>query len=190
MPTTRTAPAPAAMPSVAPAAVYSFLKDTRGAVSWPTRELERVLQVSPAEAGKILALLEMQGYVKPAEENGEWMTTAAGESVARSKVPRLRREKVEEALATLSDRIAAIHRDKRSQFRIAKAVAFGDFLRERAQVQPAEVGVELLQRDRTGGKHDAESERSFLRELQRNSRYFAVRPYEPWMSTRSHRSLL
>jgi hypothetical protein len=62
------------------------------------------------------------------------MTTTAGETVSESKAPHFKRETVEKALSTLRDRLFSIDRDKRSEFEIGKAVAFGDFLTCRARI--------------------------------------------------------
>jgi hypothetical protein len=39
----------------------------------------------------------------------------------------MKRERVEEALSTITKRIGAINRDPRAKFNVRKAVAFGDF---------------------------------------------------------------
>lgn len=61
-----------------PAAFFSFLKETKGITSWTARDLAKTLDLSPASTKQALAVLEMQGYVKPAESKGEWITTPAG----------------------------------------------------------------------------------------------------------------
>src|SRR5262249_10476889 len=135
------------MPRVAPEAVYSFLKDTRGLLSWRAHDLEETLAVDAKQASQILALLQMQGYIAESSERGQWMTTAAGEAVSGSKTPRLRREKVEAALVEFADRIRAINRDKGAEFRIVEATVFGDFLSRRPLTQKAELGIGLRKRN-------------------------------------------
>jgi hypothetical protein len=81
-----------------------------------------------------LAILKLQGYAGETGDN-EWLTTAAGEIVSGSKQPRFHRESVYGALSTLFDRIAAINKDCKAGFKITQAVAFGDFLTERATVK-------------------------------------------------------
>jgi hypothetical protein len=83
-----------------------------------------------------------------------------------------------------------VNRDKRSEFKVTKAVAFGDFLTGRAQVQAADVGVEFSRRDLSGNQGQMESKRQeFMNGLKRKSRLFTVQTYRPWMSLRSHRNL-
>src|SRR5207248_6288952 len=176
-----------AMPQIPLAAVFSFLKDMRGALTWTAQDLIGTLKVSREDAEKILLLLQMQGYVQKTED-GEWLTTAAGEIVSGSKLPRFGGERIEQALATISERIAAINRDTRAEFRITKAVAFGDFLSDRPTCQAADIGIELSRRNRTADR-DATKERHFLKQLGRKSRFLQIRPYERWMSERTHRRL-
>ena len=174
-------------PQIPLAAVFSFLKDMRGALTWTEQDLIDTLKIGRQDAEKILPLLRMQGYVQKTDD-GDWLTTAAGEIVSGSKPPRFTRESVEQALSTLSDRIAAINRDRRAEFKIAKAVAFGDFLAGRPVSQAAEIGVELSRRIRAA-QRDSAKEREFLKQFGRKSRFLHVRPYEKWMDERTHRRL-
>jgi hypothetical protein len=174
--------------SVTMPAVFSFLKDTRGALTWKARDLQECLNIEAKDAKQILAILQMQGYVRLKENTDEYLTTGSGETVSESKLPRLKRESVEEALSTMADRIAAINRDPRAEFSIRKAVAFGDFLSDRAQVQAADIGVMFTRRGSLN-EHD-ENEVVFLKQLQAKNRFVHVQRYQGWMSDRSHRSLL
>jgi len=175
------------MPLIPLAAVFSFLKDMRGALTWTEQDLIETLKVGRQDAEKILLVLQMQGYVQKTAD-GDWLTTAAGEIVSGSKPPRFSRESVEQAISTLRDRIAAISRDRRAEFKIAKAVAFGDFLTGRPICQAAEIGVELSRRIRAA-QRDSTKEREFLKQLGRKSRFLYVRRYEKWMDERTHRGL-
>src|SRR5471030_2873570 len=136
----------AIMPSVPAAAVMSFLKDTRGSLTWTTRELAETLGIAAAEAAKVLAIMEMQGYVKPTQSGKDWLTTSAGETVSASKLPHFTRERVDAALAALKQRIAAVRKDFKSPFKITVAVAFGDFLSDRPRVQAPDVGIDFARR--------------------------------------------
>ena len=178
-----------ALPSIPASAVFSFLKDSRGALTWTARDLADALRLSEQDANKILTLLQLQGYVQQKAESQEWLTTASGEMVSGSTVPRLSREKIEEALRTLADRIAANNRDPGREFKISKAVAYGDFLSGRRKVQPAEVGIELRRSNRAGEPEQA-TELTFLKQLGSKSRLLDIRSYETWMSRRPHRDLL
>jgi len=107
-------------------AVLSYLKDMRGVLRWTTRDLIRTLNISPYDADRILAILQFHGYVSRAD-TGQWLTTAAGETISGSKQPRFQRQNVEGAVSALFDRIAAINLESSSEFRVTEAVAFGDF---------------------------------------------------------------
>src|SRR5215510_3615203 len=105
------------LPDIALDALLSFLKDTRGAVNWSAKDLRECLKLDAKQTAQLLAILEMQGYV--AKEGDQWLTTAAGESIAKSKKPQFSLASVTNALDTLKDRIEALNRDKRSEFKIA-----------------------------------------------------------------------
>ncbi len=174
-----------AMPKVPAAAVFSFLKGMRGALTWTARELMETLNVSQPDVDKILTILKLQGYVSETGDN-EWLTTASGETVSGSKPPRFTRQGVDGALSTLFDRIAAINKDANAEFKITEAVAFGDFLTGRANCQAADVGIELTRREVSGDSEPGD----FLKQLRGKSLFFHVQPYEEWMSKRLHRRLL
>ena len=177
------------LPSIPTTAVFSFLKDTRGALTWTAHDLAEALKLSEQDANKILTLLQLQGYVQQKSDSQEWLTTAPGEIVSGSTLPRLSRESVAQALAALADRIRAINRDPKVEFKIIKAVAFGDFLSDCPKVQAADVGIELRRRN-PASAHDQTSEPAFLKQLAPKSRFLHIRPYEKWMAERPHRSLL
>jgi len=180
-----------ALPSVSTSAVFSFLKDTRGALTWKIRDFQDCLNIGAKDAKQILAILQMQGYIQQKDDTDEYLTTASGEAVSGSKLPRLKRESVEEALSTITERIAAINRDPRAKFSIRKAAAFGDFLSHRPLVQAADVGVMLTRPTPvSGNENNDEEERAFLKQIQAKNRFVHVQRYQPWMSDRNHRKLL
>jgi hypothetical protein len=84
------------------------------------------LKISRRDAEQIIAFLEAQGYVK--REEGEWITTSAGESVSGAKFPGFTRDNVEQAVDFLRERIKEVNRDSKARLRSTHAVAFGDFL--------------------------------------------------------------
>jgi DNA-binding transcriptional MocR family regulator len=202
-----------AFPSLPAEAALSFLKDTKGALTWSARDLAEALKIDRREAEQALAFLEAQGYVQPAHKKrpttSEWMTTPAGEIVSGAKTPRFTRESVEQSVTALRDRIKRNNKDPQAPFRVSDAVAFGDFLLpDRARVQAADVGVRLTRPESTTRRNprnqkshdappaplrsasDAQVERNFLRDLRAKSAHLNLRPYADWMRTRSHRSLL
>jgi hypothetical protein len=168
----------------------SFLRETRGVTTWTVRDMADSLKIGVADAKRVIPILELQGYVKPAGTK-EWMTTLAGEDVSGSKPPRFTRERVAQALDDLRGRIAEINRDSKASYKITEAVAFGDFLSDRPRVQAAEVGIRLERRgngaDEVG---DGVQQRDFLGQLHAKGGVIQVRLYEPWMHERTHRSLL
>jgi len=181
-------------------AALSFLRDTKGSLSWSLRELSQTLGISREEAGRVVALLQMQGYVQPeSHKAGEWITTPSGETVAGAKMPRFDRETVETALTSLEQRIEDVNKDRAAKFQIIRAVAFGDFLaKDRSRVQAAEVGIKLARkgREQSSGEinilHsavEAREEQSFLRELRGRSALINLRNYSEWMGTRTHQKL-
>jgi hypothetical protein len=182
-----------AQPSVSAAAALSFLKDTRGVTTWSPRLMTETLKISPKEAKQVLAILELQGYVKPAGKN-EWMTTIAGEGVSGSKQPRYTPKRIEEALASLRSQIADVNRDSTAPFKITDAVAFGDFQSDRARVQSADVGILMVRQG--GDSDDSESAKEhtareeFLKERVGKTALLHLRPFEAWMRVRTHRNLL
>jgi hypothetical protein len=174
-------------------AALSFLKDTKGAVSWTIGDMVGVLKIGRREAEQVVALLEAQGYVAR-DGKSEWLTTAAGETVAGAKTPRFSRESVEQAIEELKERIAKLNKDRNAAFRVAGAAAFGDFLlKGRTKVQAADIGIRLVSRGEAvemRSASDAKQERAFLKELRGKAQMVNVRPFAEWMSERAHRDLV
>ena len=181
-------------------AALSFLRDTKGLLSWSLRDLSQTLDISREEAERVVALLQIQGYVQPrSHKAGGWITTSSGETVAGAKLPRFDRETVEAALTSLKKRIADTNGDRAATFQITRAVAFGDFLAmDRTRVQAAEVGIELARRnpDRRSDEivipHsavEAREELGFLRQLRGRSALINLVNYSEWMGRRTHRKL-
>src|SRR5579863_2212144 len=131
--------------SVSAAAAFSFLKETKGLLTWTPSDLAKSLKISLAQAKQVLAALQMQGYIKP-HATGEWLTTLAGETVSGAKTPRFTPEGIEEALANLRSRIKLVNQDSKSPYKITDAAAFGDFLSGQARAQAADVGIQLVRR--------------------------------------------
>jgi len=179
-------PSLGSMPNIPVAAVFSFLKDKRGALRWTLRDLTQTLNISEQEARGVLTILKLQGYVSETSAN-ELLTTASGEIVSGSKPPRFTHERVDRAVSELFDRIAANNSDRNADFKIAQAVAFGDFLSGRANCQAADVGIELTPREPASGRDQVNY---FLKRLRGKSQFLNIKPFEPWMSKRSHRRLL
>jgi hypothetical protein len=192
--------APTPKATIPAEAALSFLRDTKGLLSWPLRELSHTLNISREEAEHVVALLQIQGYVRPkSHEKGEWITTPSGETVAGAKPPRFDRETVEAALTSLIRRIEDTNNDHAAKFKITRAVAFGDFLaKDRARVQAAEVGIELARKTRElppeeinvlHSAVEAREEQNFLRQLRGRSALVNLRNYSKWMGSRTHQKL-
>jgi hypothetical protein len=182
------------MPSVPAAAVMSFLKDTRGLLTWTTRDLAETLGIPTSEATKVITIMEMQGYVKGAPGSREWFTTPEGQTVSGSKLPRYTPERVAAALRELKERISAARKDFKSPFKISAGVAFGDFLSDRSRVQAPDVGIELVKHNSDAGAKpsatEAKARHVFLKQLRGKNTPLNVQPYQEWMSKRSHQKLL
>ena len=183
------------MPAVAAEAALSFLKDTKGMLTWSAKDVSDVLKIPKRDAEQVMQLLEAQGYAQRARKSGEWMTTPAGESVSGARPPRFARQSVEQALDALRERIKALNKDASGAFKVTQAVAFGDFLpADRARVQAADVGIALEKRGERAGElrsaSEAKQEHAFLRQLRGRTALLHLRPYAEWMSKRSHRKLL
>lgn len=176
-----------------PAALFSFLKETKGITSWTSHDFAKTVNLTPAAAKEALAILEMQGYVKPAESKGEWITTPAGESVSGSKFPKYSRETVERSLASFADHIRRVNQDSSAEYKIADAVAFGDFLSGRARVQAADIGIRLEPRN-PAAHHphwagERERQEAFLKQLRGKTPLLDLQPFAEWMRARTHRKL-
>ncbi|HTW32214.1 MAG TPA: hypothetical protein VMD76_11070 [Candidatus Sulfotelmatobacter sp.] len=169
-------------------AVFSFLKDTRGMVSWTTRDLAQTLGIPVAQANEALPILEMQGYVKREGED-EWLTTIAGESVSGSVAPRYKKQAVEQALAELQGRIRSFNADRNGDFLVTSAVAFGDFLSSRARVQAGDVGIAVAARGQKGARPAAPG-KQLLASLRARSPLLHLYPLAEWMTQRTHRKLV
>jgi hypothetical protein len=92
------APPKQTLPPIPAEAALSFLKDTKGTLTWSARDLADTLKISRHEAEQVFALLTAQGYVQSASGTDERMTTPAGELVSGAKPPRFTRESVEQAV--------------------------------------------------------------------------------------------
>lgn len=172
-------------PQLVREAVLSFLKDTRGVISWTAGDMAKALGVTLAQANDALPILEMQGYVRRSGKS-DWLTTIAGESLSGSATPRFRKEAVDEALNQLRERIRALNADRKAPVTVTNAVAYGDFLSERAQAQAADVGIELKAR----GRGDAPPDNQPLTALRARSPMLRLRSFESWMAKRTHRKLV
>jgi hypothetical protein len=182
-------------PSIPAEAALSFLKDTKGAVTWSVRDLTDTLMIGRRDAEQVIALLSAQGYVQRASGTGELMTTPAGESVSGAKPPRFTRESVQQSVDSLKERIKQVNKDSKAPFRITDAVAFGDFLlSDRPRVQFADVGIGLTPLGEAAAKprsaSSAKAERQFLRQLRGKTALLYIRPYAAWMRKRSNSDLL
>lgn len=178
-------------PALAPAAAMSFLKDTRGMPAWTASDVQGILRITKADAEKAIALLAMQGYVAKDSKSDSWFTTPTGHSVAGSATPSFKPEVVEKALQALEEHIALHNRVARGAVRVAKAVAYGDFLLKLSRVQAADVGIELSQLAAEAAVNTARDEQGeIFQELRAKSRHFRLLAFLPWMEKRSHLALV
>src|SRR5665213_1839484 len=171
---------------LAAAEVLSFLKETRGMLTWTEADLANSLKISKKDEKQALTLLELQGYIKAAAaEPGAWLTTEDGNIVSGSAAPRFARQRVLAALTSLGKQLKAVNRQSDERYRVRDAVAFGDFLNGQARVQAADVGIRLERKksgntDNTtivsGSEHRAR--RAFLKKLRNKNPMFQLHAYE------------
>lgn len=180
------------MPDVAAAAALNFLKETKGALTWTTQAFARGVGINVGVAGAALAVLQMQGYVKPGEHQDEWMTTVDGDAVSGGTSPRFSAAAVRQALDDLRARIKAVNQNTKAEFRVASAVAFGDFLADESRAQAADVGIELVSRgaSKTRKPKPRARERAFLKLLRGGKQLVRLVRFEPWMKERAHLRLI
>jgi hypothetical protein len=176
------------VPGLSLAAVMSFLKETKGLLTWTSLDLASTLNISEAEASSVLAILKLQDYIRATPVVGEWITSPAGESVSGATTPRFLLQGVNNALTKLSGRMRAFNKDSSALFRIKQAVAFGDFLREPSRVQAADVGLECVAKKLTE-RSTKKTVSDILKELRNGSLVLNLHSYQPWMSQRTHRTL-
>ena len=175
------------------AELLSFLKEVRGVQTWTEKELANTLRIALPQAKEAVAVLQLQSYIKPAGNTAKWRITEQGEIVSGAKPPRFTRQSVENALASLRDRIKLTNEDSHAQYKIAEAVAFGDFLRDAVRVQAAEVGIRLVPKSDSepiASAQEHAAELNFLKQLRGKTALLHIIPYEDWMSSRSHRRLV
>jgi hypothetical protein len=181
-------------PGEIPAAeLLSFLKEVPGVQTWTEKDLANTLRIGLPQAKEAVAVLQLQGYIEPAGNTAKWRITEQGEIVSGAKPPRFTRQSIENALASLRDRIKLTNEDSHAQYKIAEAVAFGDFLGDAVRVQAAEVGIRLVPKSDSAPIASAQehaAELNFLKQLRGKSALLHVVPYEEWMSARSHQRLL
>ena len=174
------------------AQVMSFLREVHSLLTWKEHDFAASMNVTKDEVKGALGMLQLAGYAEPLEK-GKWRTTDQGRQVGDGKTPRFTTERVERALDEMKGRIDDLNSDKTTSYRVSRAVAFGDFLLDRARVQAAEVGVELEPRISNGPskKESAASraEQSTVLKRLKQLRVASCEPYESWMGSRSHRRL-
>jgi hypothetical protein len=143
------------------AELLSFLKQAHG--TWTERDVQ------------------VQGYAEPIARTQKWRTSEAGLTVSGAKTAPLTRKAVDQALSALRDRIQAINSDKKADYTVSEAVAFGDFLTQDARVQPAEVGIRLTSRntdvDASASAVEHKAEQAFLEQLRGTSAAVHIQPY-------------
>lgn len=94
--------------------VLSFLKETRGELTWSAKDLADSLKISFGEARHVLSLFELQGYVKRSSDKSQWITTLNGESVSNSTQRHFTIVRVKAALGKLEERIKELNSDRKA----------------------------------------------------------------------------
>ena len=166
------------------AELLSFLKQARGVQTWTEKDLAKELKIGPSEARQAMTVLQVQGYIEPVGQTGNWRTTEEGDLVCGSKSPRFTRQSVERALKLLRDRIKAMNDDPNADYKIIDAMIFGDFLSDAARVQAAEVGIRVAPGkgvQSTASVEVRRGELALLKKLRGKTALLHLRPYEDWM---------
>lgn len=185
------------MVALLPAAeLLSFLRHVQD--PWTERDFAKALNLNSGEVEQALAGMQLQGYIEPIDRTKKWRTTDAGRVVSGAKTPRFTRQAIEKALSLLTDRIRASNDIPNAEYTVSEAVAFGDFLTDRARVQAADIGLRLTPRRDPLGKDTSGSslvkehkaEEAFLKQLRGKSALCHIEPYQDWMGKRSHQKLL
>ena len=186
MPTSRVTAPP--LPQLPAAEVLSFLKETRGVLTWTTADLAKSLRISKQDALRIVAVFAIQGYVKAAGkqvgktigEKAEWLTTEDGNGLSGSSAPRFTRPAVMQALSSLRGRIRAWNDHPKARYKVSEAVAFGDFLSGRPQAE----------KDTMVSASEHAAQKAVLTQLRQKNAMLRLQPYEEWMTVRSHQTLI
>ena len=114
-------------------AAMSFLKETRGLLTWTIKDLQKSLLIGATQAREVIAALGLQAYVKRAENPLEWRShdkrRAARARTLRASAGKPWRNRSQLCANESSSSIKIAAR----LYKIAQAVAFGDFLRGSAQ---------------------------------------------------------
>ncbi|MBV8830820.1 MAG: hypothetical protein JO108_16480 [Acidobacteriaceae bacterium] len=132
-------------------------------------------------------------FIEPAGHAGKWKVSEQGQLVSGAKSPRFTGKSIEDALAGLRDRIHTVDGDPDATYKITEAVAFGDFLGDRARVQAADAGIRLVPKSEDAAKPSAKehtADLEFLKQLRGKVALLHIVSYENWMSARSHVRLL
>src|SRR5262249_36715212 len=161
---------------------------TKGSSSWTKQEFAKTLKISAADAARVLPVIQMQGYINPYRD--DWVTTTAGEDVSGARAPRFAPEKGEEALGERRGGMKGSNLKPKAPYRVTQAVAFGDFLDNKARVQAGNVGIRLeprKPRPRGSPVKERAAEAAFFKQLRGKSAMLHLVAYEEWMSARTNR---
>jgi hypothetical protein len=157
------------------AELLSYLKEAGGTWTWTEKDLANALRISSSQAKEAVAVLQLQGYIEPVGNTDKWRATEQGDLVSGAKPPRFTRKSAEDLLAGLRDRIKAVNDDPSATYKITEAVACGDFLRDAARVQAADVGIRLMPKSEvttTASAMERAAELDFLKQLRGKPRFY------------------
>ncbi len=101
---------------------------------------------------------------------------------------------MERTLDSFADHLKRVNQDSSAEYKVADAVAFGDFSSGRAHVQAADIGIRLEPRN-PAAHHphwagERERQEAFLKQLRGKTPLLNLQSYEEWMSARAHRKLI
>lgn len=113
------------------------------------------LQLAPAEAVKILKVLQREGFIEPADDQSDverWRLTLLGNFLTNASAARpVKRSTAQRALDGLLDRARRVNADERYAFWVDEVVLFGSFLTsDAATVGDVDVAIGLSWRTDDG----------------------------------------
>jgi predicted nucleotidyltransferase len=127
---------------------------------WDLRTIETIFGVGPSEAQNLVKVLEDAGLAKLRRGSGpkSWTTTELAQSFAAASAAKpITRATADRAMASLSERIERVNRDRYFLARVTRVIIFGSYLRpEVDRLGDVDVAVEV---------EPKEADRQRLREL-------------------------
>ena len=135
-------------------AVRNFLKQSGELPDWDEKFLSASLGVGAADTARVLAAMQMAGYVEPAGRK-LWRNTKEGNAMAGvSQAKPIKRATAEQKLVEFLERVSQVKRDTHYLFWVERAVLFGSFLRNEPMVKDLDIALRLAPKEKRKDKHE------------------------------------